>query len=58
VLAECQLANGMKDEGMKTMDKALARPDAVNRHPSGRALPADVGNKDWRSDHQNARKPF
>lgn len=29
VLAELQLANGMKAEGEKTMDRALARPDAT-----------------------------
>jgi tetratricopeptide (TPR) repeat protein len=29
VLAELQLANGMKEEGTKTMDRALAMPDAT-----------------------------
>jgi tetratricopeptide (TPR) repeat protein len=29
VLAECQLANGMKEVGDKTMNRALARPDAT-----------------------------
>jgi hypothetical protein len=29
VLAECQLANGMKEEGTKTMERAIAMPDAT-----------------------------
>lgn len=29
VLAELQIANGMKEEGEKTMERALARPDAT-----------------------------
>lgn len=38
VLGECQIANGMKDEGVKTLRAALARPDAspIDIHQAAR----------------------
>jgi DUF2911 family protein len=47
VLAECQLANGMTEVGRKTMDKALARPDAtpIDIHQAARFQQMS-GNKD------------
>ena len=47
VLAECQLASGMTEVGMKTMDKALARPDAtpIDIHQAARFQQMS-GNKD------------